>query len=42
MNADPGVQWTVRQVLLILRVLRDGLRALTHILPGRAPRGGGL
>ena len=35
MNADPGVQWMVRQVLLILRVLRDGLRALTHVLPPR-------
>lgn len=34
-NADPGVQWMVRQVLLILRVLRDGLRALTHVLPPR-------
>ncbi len=35
MNADPGVEWTARQVLLILRVLRDGLRALTHVLPPR-------
>lgn len=35
MNADPGVQWMVRQVLLMLRVLRDGLRALTHVLPPR-------
>ena len=35
MNAAPGVQWMVRQVLLILRVLWDGLRALTHVLPPR-------